>query len=55
MHANGSSFIFILIYTHIARGLYFQSYRKPRQWVWVSGAALFVLMAGISFLGYTLP
>lgn len=31
LHANGSSFIFILLYTHIARGLYFQSYRKPKQ------------------------
>lgn len=55
MHANGSSFLFILLYSHIARGIYFQSYRKPKQWVWVSGAILFILMAGISFLGYTLP
>lgn len=55
MHANGSSFIFILLYAHIARGIYFQSYRKPKQWVWTSGAVLFILMAGISFLGYTLP
>lgn len=55
MHANGSSFLFILMYMHMARGLYFQSYRKPKQWVWCSGAVLFILMAGISFLGYTLP
>jgi len=55
MHANGSSFLFILLYAHIARGLYYQSYKKPKQWVWVSGALLFILMAGIAFLGYTLP
>jgi len=55
MHANGSSFLFILLYMHMARGLYFQSYRKPKQWVWASGSILFILMAGISFLGYTLP
>jgi ubiquinol-cytochrome c reductase cytochrome b subunit len=55
MHANGSSFIFILMYMHVARGIYFQSYRKPKQFVWCSGAVLFILMAGISFLGYTLP
>jgi ubiquinol-cytochrome c reductase cytochrome b subunit len=55
MHANGSSFIFILLYVHIARGLYFQSYRTPKQWVWISGSILFILMAGISFSGYTLP
>ena len=55
MHANGSSFLFILLYVHIARGLYFQSYRQPRQLVWLSGTIIFILMAGISFLGYTLP
>jgi len=55
MHANGSSFLFILLYAHIARGLYFQSYMKPKQWVWCSGVVLFILMAGIAFLGYTLP
>lgn len=55
MHANGSSFLFILLYLHIARGIYFISYRKPKQWVWSSGVILFILMAGIAFLGYTLP
>jgi ubiquinol-cytochrome c reductase cytochrome b subunit len=55
MHANGSSLLFILLYLHIARGLYFASYRKPKQWVWCSGVILFILMAGIAFLGYTLP
>lgn len=55
MHANGSSFLFILLYLHIARGIYFVSYRKPKQWVWCSGVILFILMAGIAFLGYTLP
>lgn len=55
MHANGSSLLFILLYIHVARGLYFASYRKPKQWVWCSGVILFILMAGIAFLGYTLP
>lgn len=55
MHANGSSFLFILLYIHVARGLYYQSYRKPKQWVWCTGALLFILMAGVAFLGYTLP
>jgi len=55
MHSNGSSFLFILLYAHVARGLYYQSYRKPKQWVWCTGALLFILMAGIAFLGYTLP
>jgi ubiquinol-cytochrome c reductase cytochrome b subunit len=55
MHANGSSAIFILIFAHIARGLYFQSFRVPKQWVWCSGVLIFILIAGIAFLGYTLP
>ena len=55
MHANGSSMIFILIFAHIARGLYFQSFRAPKQWLWCSGVLIFILMAGIAFLGYTLP
>jgi quinol-cytochrome oxidoreductase complex cytochrome b subunit len=55
LHANGSSMIFILLYAHIARGLFYQSYRTPRQWVWASGVIIFVLSAGIAFLGYTLP
>jgi len=55
LHANGSSFLFILLYLHIAKNIYYVSFRKPKQWVWSSGVILFVLMAGISFLGYTLP
>lgn len=55
MHANGSSMIFILIFLHMARGIYYQSFRAPKQWVWSSGVIIFILMAGIAFLGYTLP
>lgn len=55
LHANGSSMIFILLYAHIARGLFYQSYRTPRQWVWVSGVIIFILSAGVASLGYTLP
>jgi len=55
LHANGSSMIFILMFGHIARGIYYQSFRMPKQWVWCSGVIIFILMAGIAFLGYTLP
>jgi quinol-cytochrome oxidoreductase complex cytochrome b subunit len=33
LHSNGSSMLFILLYAHVARGLYFHSYKKPKQWV----------------------
>jgi len=55
IHANGSSMIFILIFGHIARGIFYQSFRAPKQWVWCSGVIIFILIAGIAFLGYTLP
>ena len=54
-HANGASMIFILIYTHMMRGMYYQSYKNPRHHVWNSGVLIFILMAGTAFLGYVLP
>lgn len=54
-HANGASFIFILMYGHMARGLYHQSFRQPRSSVWYSGVTIFILMAGTAFLGSVLP
>lgn len=55
LHSNGASFFFIVIYTHILRGLYYGSYRKPRVMVWYSGVVIYVLMMGSAFLGYVLP
>jgi len=54
-HANGASMIFILMYTHMLRGLYYQSYKRPRHHVWNSGVLIFILMAGTAFLGYVFP
>lgn len=55
MHANGASMIFILIYLHIARGLYYRSYLFNRKNLWFSGIAIFLLMMGTAFIGYVLP
>jgi quinol-cytochrome oxidoreductase complex cytochrome b subunit len=54
-HANGASFFFLVVYTHIARGLYFGSYMAPREHLWASGIAIFLLMVLTAFLGYVLP
>jgi ubiquinol-cytochrome c reductase cytochrome b subunit len=54
-HANGASMFFILVYTHIFRGMYYGSYMQPRQHLWVSGTLIFVLMMATGFLGYVLP
>jgi len=54
-HANVASFFFIFVYMHIARGLYYGSYKSPRVLVWSIGVIILVLMMAIAFLGYVLP
>nr|YP_009114046.1 apocytochrome b [Ahnfeltia plicata]AHB62109.1 apocytochrome b [Ahnfeltia plicata]UAT97981.1 apocytochrome b [Ahnfeltia plicata]UAT98007.1 apocytochrome b [Ahnfeltia plicata] len=54
-HANGASMFFIVVYMHVFRGLYFGSYAKPRQWVWVIGVVILLLMIITAFIGYVLP
>jgi quinol-cytochrome oxidoreductase complex cytochrome b subunit len=55
MHANGASFFFIVVYCHMGRGLYYGSFLAPRNWAWVSGVLIFLLMMGAAFIGYVLP
>jgi len=51
-HANVASFFFIFVYAHIARGLYYSSYKSPRVLVWSIGVIILILMMAIAFLGY---
>lgn len=51
-HANVASFFFIFVYAHIARGLYYSSYRAPRIALWSIGVIIFILMIATGFLGY---
>jgi ubiquinol-cytochrome c reductase cytochrome b subunit len=55
IHANGASFFFIVVYSHIFRGLYFGSYMYPRARLWASGVIIFFLMMATAFMGYVLP
>lgn len=55
MHANGASFFFLCVYLHMFRGLYYSSYTKPREAVWVVGMTILLLMIITAFLGYVLP
>ncbi len=54
-HANGASMFFIVVYTHIARGLYYGSYKAPREMVWLLGVVIFLLLMATAFMGYVLP
>ena len=55
LHANGSSMFFLVVYIHIFRGMYYGSYKRPRELLWLFGAAIYLLMMATAFLGYTLP
>jgi quinol-cytochrome oxidoreductase complex cytochrome b subunit len=55
LHANGASMFFGVVYIHVARGLYYGSYQKPRGFVWVVGVVILILMMATAFMGYVLP
>ena len=54
-HANGASMFFIVVYIHIARGLYYGSYMTPKELPWIVGVVIFILMMATAFMGYVLP
>lgn len=55
IHMNGASFFFIAVYIHIFRGMYYGSYKKPRELLWIFGVVIFLLMMATAFMGYVLP
>jgi len=55
MHANGASFFFIVVYIHILRGMYYGSYKAPREVLWWIGILIYLAMMATGFLGYVLP
>ena len=55
VHMNGASFFFIVTYIHIFRGLYYGSYKSPRELLWMLGVVILLLMMATAFMGYVLP
>jgi len=55
VHANGASLFFVAVYAHIFRGLYYGSYKEPREITWIIGILIFLLMMATAFMGYVLP
>src|SRR5690606_20567234 len=55
LHANGASMFFLAVYIHIFRGLYYGSYKEPREVLWILGVIIFLLMMATAFMGYVLP
>jgi len=55
LHAVGASMFFIAVYVHIFRGLYYGSYKAPREVLWIVGVLIFLVMMATAFMGYALP
>ncbi|MBL8660726.1 MAG: cytochrome b N-terminal domain-containing protein [Rhodospirillales bacterium] len=55
MHMNGASMFFIVVYIHIFRGLYYGSYKPPRELLWILGVFILLAMMATAFMGYVLP
>ncbi len=55
VHMNGASLFFIAVYLHIFRGLYYGSYKSPREVTWIIGMLIYLAMMATGFLGYVLP
>ena len=55
MHACGASMFFFAVYIHMFRGLYYGSYKEPREVLWILGVIIYLLMMATGFMGYVLP
>jgi ubiquinol-cytochrome c reductase cytochrome b/c1 subunit len=55
IHMNGASMFFVIVYIHIFRGLYYGSYKYPRELLWMLGVVILLLMMATAFMGYVLP
>jgi len=55
VHSNGASMFFIVVYIHMARSLYYGSYKTPRELLWILGVIILLLMMATAFMGYVLP
>lgn len=55
VHMNGASLFFMAVYIHIFRGLYYGSYKAPREITWIIGMLIYLAMMATGFLGYVLP
>ena len=55
LHATGASMFFLAVYIHILRGIYYGSFKAPREVLWLMGCVIYVLMMATAFLGYVLP
>ena len=54
LHANGAAMFFLAVYIHMFRGMYYGSYKEPREVLWILGVIIYLLMMATGFMGYVL-
>src|SRR5579883_2045763 len=55
LHMTGASMFFLAVYIHMFRGLYYGSYKEPRELLWLLGCVIYLVMMATAFMGYLLP
>src|ERR1700731_4142493 len=55
LHSNGASMFFLAVYIHMFRGMYYGSYKAPREVLWILGVIIYLVMMATGFMGYVLP
>jgi ubiquinol-cytochrome c reductase cytochrome b/c1 subunit len=55
LHSNGASMFFLAVYIHMFRGMYYGSYKSPREILWILGVIIYLVMMATGFMGYVLP
>ena len=55
MHGVAASATFLIIYIHLFTGIYYGSYKKGREMIWITGMVLFIAFSAEAFSGYMLP
>jgi ubiquinol-cytochrome c reductase cytochrome b/c1 subunit len=55
LHSNGAAMFFLAVYVHLFRGMYYGSYKSPREVLWILGVIIYLLMMATGFMGYVLP
>src|SRR5260221_11488113 len=55
IHMVGASMFFLAVYIHMFRGIYYGSYKAPREVLWLLGCIIYLLMLAAAFMGYVLP
>src|SRR5438045_1627971 len=54
LHSTGASMFFVAVYIHMFRGLYYGSFKEPREVLWILGVLVYLLMMATGFMGYVL-